>query len=89
MAGKMRTFLFLAAMGAVGYSMYYDGIGFGNVAVGVLVVVCFILNLRARGKMALEKAEAEAAREAKIAEREARKARRVSRHGRTKSRDER
>ncbi len=87
MAGKMRTFLFLAAMGAVGYSMYYDGIGFGNVAVGVLVVVCFILNLRARGKMALEKAEAEAAREAKIAAREAKKARRVSRHGSPKKKE--
>lgn len=87
MADKMRTFLFLAAMGAVGYSLYYDGIGFGNVAVGVLVIVCLILNLRARGKLAREKAEAEAAREAKIAEREARKARRVSRHGAPKKKE--
>ncbi len=87
MASKMRTFLFLAAMGAVGYSMYYDGIGFGNVAVGILVMVCFILNLRARGKQAREEAEAEAAREAKIAEREARKARRVSRHGTPKKKE--
>lgn len=87
MADKMRTFLFLAAIGAVGYSMYYDGIGFGNVAVGVLVIVCLILNLRARGKLAREKAEAEAAREAKIAEREARKARRVSRHGTSKKKE--
>ncbi len=87
MASKMRTFLFLAAMGAVGYSMYHDGIGFGNVAVGILVMVCFILNLRARGKQAREEAEAEAAREAKIAEREARKARRVSRHGTPKKKE--
>ena len=87
MADKMRTFLFLAAMGAMGYSLYYDGIGFGNVAVGVLVIVCLILNLRARGKLAREKAEAEAAREAKIAEREARKARRVSRHGAPKKKE--
>ncbi len=87
MASKMRTFLFLAAMGAVGYSMYYDGIGFGNVAVGILVMVCFILNLRARGKQAREEAKAEAAREAKIAEREARKARRVSRHGTPKKKE--
>lgn len=84
MAAKFRTFLFFCALAAVGYSMYYDGIGFGNVAVGVLVIVCFVLNLRARGKLAREEAEAEAAREAKAAARAAKKAQRVSRHGKTK-----
>ncbi len=86
MANKMRTFLFLCALGAVGYSMYYDGIGFGNVAIGVLVIVCFGLNLRANIRKAKAVAEEERRKQEKLAEREARKARHASRHGSPKRR---
>lgn len=86
MANKMRTFLFLCALGAVGYSIYHDGIGFGNVAIGVLVIVCFALNLRANFRKAKALAEEERRKQEKLAEREARKARRPARHGSPKRR---
>ncbi len=82
MANKMRAFLFICAMAAVGYSMYHDGIGFGNISIGILVLVSLFLNLRFQFRQAKARAEEEQRKLEKQAAHEAKKnRRRPGRHG--------
>lgn len=45
MKDKIRWLLFIAAIAMVGQNMYETGIRLGNVAIGVLVIVCLAVNV--------------------------------------------
>jgi len=80
MKDKIRWLLFIAAIAMVGQNMYETGIRLGNVAIGILVIVCLgvnVYNTQKKKREEIERLEAEAAE--KQARRRERKANRAGR----------